>query len=442
MIAIKIFILLCFAFLTIPFSKASRIIIYALLNQHSFRMEKSMQTSLRTTARYYLHAIYFILKKQPVPIWQLSKNQSVAIFDGKKKSISDRFNYLDHLNTQKPSIGVSRETLFISKPTNKVFALFFSSVLFGVFLPISIFTRKRRGSIALIMLEFVEWIALTETLRMNNIKYLYHFSSYEKDAPFIGWLNNKFGITNHKIPSSNPLSNFYNYTYCDVLAITTPFQIPEIDLLSNNWRVKAFSYWPIENFQKLLPYLNKEDTPNRKKYQLGFLSSGIWLRQKQGHTPLGIGDQESELALLELLREFLNCNPNTSFIILLHPIEKQSEDIYKEACENYRTIFNNIPLNFGIRGMSSFEYFDSINTSIAAYSSTNLQRLFCGYKTLYAPLKFSYKIYQGSSIQNIAPTNKKQLFEKLDSTLKLSDKEFFTHNNLWEYHYSKYEFVE
>lgn len=437
MIPLKVFLLLAYAFLTFPFSKSARIIITSLLNKHSYRLDNHTKKSWKSPGRYLRHAMHFIINKKPSKHQVFSKNQNVAIFDGKENSLVDRFEYLRRLDTPSPGIGISRESLYISGFSNKFISLILLTVLSLWIIPSSVFTKNRKGSISLILLEFAEWIALLNILKSNKCNYLYHFCSYEKDAPFIGWLNKHLGIIDHKIPSSNPLSNFYKYTFCDKLAITTPFQKPEFEFLSKNWRVKEFTYWPIENFHKLIPFLNNGGSSTPQKYNLGFLSSGIWLRQKLGHSPLGVGDQESEIELVGFLKEFLAERPEISFIILLHPIEKKA---YEEACHYYRALFNNVTIHFGEQNKNSFEYFDSIDTAIAAYSSTNLQRLFCGYKTLYAPLKFKYKIYDGSSIQNIAPTNKKRLFDILEEVLNISDEDFFNTFDLWAYHHSNYNF--
>lgn len=439
MLPLYIFILLLKAFILYPFCKTHRIIIKALLNKHSYRFPASMQTSFKAPAHYYRHALFFLFKKQPAKHIQFNSNTSIAIFDGKSSALPDRFGYLRRLETPLPGLGVSRDILTINKLINKLIAWVLATILSILLTPFALVSLQKKGTISIIAIEYLEWVALMEFLKDNQCKYLYHFCAYEKDAPFIGWLNKKMGITNHKVPSSNPLKNFYKYTYCDKLAITTPFQKPEIDLLSHNWKVNEYVYWPIEYFQKLLPYLNNKTDSQNKKYQLAFLSSGIWLRQKQGHSPLGTGDQESELSLMEYLKEFLEKHQGISFIVLLHPIEKRSEEIYQEACNHYRNYFGN-NIFIGERNKRSFEYFQEVDTSIAAYSSTNLQRLFCGYKTLYAPLEFKFKIYEGSAIENIAPITKHNLFKMLDKTLKISEEEFFNHFNLQEYHYTAYSF--
>ena len=438
MIALQIFFLLLKAFILSPVSKPHSIIIKALLNKHSYRFPASMQTNYKAPVHYLRHVLFFIFKKKRKKNLTFGENQSIGIFDGKYDSISDRYAYLKQLETPLPGFGISRDNLKIKGFFSKVEALIGVLILTFLFTPIIILSSKRKGTISLILLEYVEWVALFQFLNARKCNYLYHFCAYEKDAGIIGWICSKKGIINHKVPSSNPLKNFYKNIYCDILSITTPFQKPEIEKLSHNWRVKKIVVWPIENFQKLQPFYNVE--PNSKKeFQLGFLSSGIWLRQKQGHSPLGTGDQESELALLEILKEFLSKNRSISFIVLLHPIEKKSIEVYEEACNHYRNLFDGINLYFGNKEKSSYEYFSVTDTTIAAYSSTNLQRLFCGYKTLYAPLKFQTKLYEHSDIEKIIALDKNSLFELLYTTLKLSEKDFFNYNNLMEYHFFAYQ---
>jgi hypothetical protein len=435
MIATHIFFLLIKVFVTYPFNKKSRIIVNSLLNNHSYRFPESMQGSFKAPFHYLRHSIFFIVKKKKT-VYPKYNNNGIGVFDGNGKSLKNRFDYLNHLETLSPGFGIGRDQLYLQQKTAPLLYVLF---LFVLVTPISLFATKRKGAMALVLLEFPEWVALTETLKKEKCKYLYHFCAYEKDSNFIAYLNLKSKIINHKVPSSNPLKNFYKYLICDTLAITAPFQNQEIDKLSINWSINKTIQWPIENFQNLIPYFNNNSN-NKPQFDLAFLSSGIWLRQNQGHTPLGTGDQESELALMDHLKEYLTLNKNIRFLVLLHPIEKKSEMLYQAAINHYNALFNNIKVNFGDQDRNSFEYFSKSNLTIAAYSSTNLQRLFCGYKTLYAPLKFKINLYEHSAINNIAVKNKQELFELLNQSMKLSDKEFFELYVLKEYHHSNYVF--
>lgn len=433
MIELYVFLQFLVVFITYPFNKKSKIIIKSLLNKHSYRFAGSIQTSNRSLLIFYKQVLFFIFKKKSPPELIFSEG-TIGIFDGKNKL--DRFEYLKKIVDNPPNFHISRDNLIIQGSIHKIVVLILSTTLLLIISPFVLLSKNRKATISLIILEFVEWIALSSTLRRYKCTYLYHFNCYEIDSNFIAYLNQKMNIVNHKIPSSNPLKNFYKYLLCDTLSLTTPFQKSEVSSLSHNWVVNNYVFWPIENFQHLLPYLKTEN--REKEFDLAFLSSGIWLRQKQGHLSIGIGEHESELELLRLLKNYLKANPKIRFLILLHPIEKKTESIYNEACDYYHRYFEGTNLYVGDKSKSSFEYFSESDTSIAAYSSTNLQRLFCGYKTLYAPLKIKNKLYENSSIENISATNETQLTQLLDQTIAMSDNEFFSFYKLKDYHYSSY----
>jgi hypothetical protein len=76
--------------------------------------------------------------------------------------------------------------------------------------------------------------------------------------------------------------------------------------------------------------------------------------------------------------------------------------------------------------------------SIAAYSSTNLERLYAGFKTLYAPLGIRSDYYADSALNNIAAFDESALRSLLKLSSQKSDNEFFTSNQLEAYHHNYY----
>jgi len=439
MTSILIFLETIKIFISASFTKRSRLIVIPLLNPHSFRFSKELQNSNNAIFIYLKHALFFLLKKSSDGAIHFSAqiNSKAAIFDGASKSLYNRTEFLKKIANPQPAVGFSREKLTIQKKTNKLFGLFGLSIIFPILLIFNLFAKKRKATLSILLLEYLEWIAISELIDKHSINYLYYFCAYENDSNMIAHILKKQEVYINKIPSSNPLKNFYKYLVCDELSTTASFQKQEVKALSVNWDVNTISHYPIDSYHFLTNYLNK-NLEETKQFKLGFISSGIWLRQQKGDTPLGIGDQESELDLMDILKRYIQSRNIKDLIILLHPIEKKEDSIYKQAKKHYREFFELPTIQYPDKNQSSFEYFDRIDTTIAAYSSTNLQRLFCGYKTLYAPTKFTNNIYTGFDMETIVGYNEKQIIQLLDNTLKMNDELFFSNYKIERYHYKSY----
>ncbi|MFW6047638.1 MAG: hypothetical protein ACOCP4_07640 [Candidatus Woesearchaeota archaeon] len=435
MIALRIFTLLVKAFILFPFSHKHRIIIKPLLKTHNFRFSASMQGNIKAPFIYLKKAVTFLFKKKH-GLDPVFANNSVAIFDGRMITIDERYKYLISLNTVKPGFGISRENLSINDKKVRNTTFLITIILFIIISPLTLFTRTKKGTISILLIEFVEWVALIEKLRQKQCTYMYHFCAYENDSNFIAYLNRKMKIINHKIPSSNPISNHYKYLYCDNISFTAPFQKNESNFLKKNWIYKKEYNWPIENFQNLLPILKKQKTI---KYDIGIMLSGFWLRVKNDHNQANQISFHSEHLLLKFLNQYVSDNPRLRLIILLHPIEKKNITIYNEACLFYRKYFPSIEISIGSIDKESYEYFPIINTSLTTKSSSNIKRLFCGLKAIYAPFNYSSPFIDSSSLKRISAKNKNDFFSLLNKSLNLNNEEFFSYFNIYEYHYSTYQ---
>lgn len=84
---------------------------------------------------------------------------------------------------------------------------------------------------------------------------------------------------------------------------------------------------------------------------------------------------------------FLIDHPEIKLLILPHPIEKREPEIWSKAMEHYNAFFQGVTVQFPQDvQLGSYAQFDSAEVSVASISSVNIERLFCGYKTIYAPV--------------------------------------------------------
>ena len=64
-----------------------------------------------------------------------------------------------------------------------------------------------------------------------------------------------------------------------------------------------------------------------------------------------------------------------------------------------------------------------------------MYRLFCGYKTIYAPINHDFEYFKQKNIESITCYSNDSLDDLISKSLKLNDKEFFDFYNLDEYHF-------
>lgn len=417
-------------------SGEKRLAFIGMVKPHSYRLDKHAHHDPIIGLRY--------LKKALVLIWNTKEDYhkfepatEYAVFDGSYRHLDSRRKYLELITGKKVCLFISKEKLgvahgILARILNTIILLLLSIFI----VPVTIF-HPDRGSIALNLLEIVECAHLMEILTRNQIKYLYYFCAFNKDSNYVALRMKALGISSHKVPSSNPINNFYKEVVSDAFSFTAPFQHRELSQLHKNWFVENFEEWPVFNFQDIHPLIAQYQEP--KKHTLALISSGIWKRIKRGDLPLGVGEYQAEIRLIEFLKSYLKKHPEIEFYIYFHPVEKSNLETYQDAISFYSEEFDGIDVNFFDRNTDTYTLFDKIDTSIAAYSSTNLERLYAGFKTLYAPLGMRTDYYAGCEVENIAAFKESDLEVLLDKTLNQETEDFFKSNDIGKYHHSHYD---
>ena len=88
---------------------------------------------------------------------------------------------------------------------------------------------------------------------------------------------------------------------------------------------------------------------------------------------------------------------------------------------------------------NSYEYFNSINLCVTVSSSATFIRLFANLKALFFPINVENK-YINTRINNISFSDKSLIESEIFKNLKLSEKDFFKSNNIFEYSYLNNKF--
>lgn len=349
-------------------------------------------------------------------------------------------HYLPYLQklVHRPVSGILlREVMGVKGDGMFKLGVTFMLIKFSFFLfPVFIFSKKK-GARALMLLQMTENYLLVKLLKKRGIEYVYFFGGFENDANVTAIFLKAAGIKLHKVPSSNPIKNFYKSVVSDAFSFTAPFQEEEYQVLKNDWFVDKTVQWPIFNFTRLTPYIAaKFDEP--RKNSIGFLSRGMWLRRERGDSFLGVGEDTAEYEAMNAVKEYCLQRPEVVLWIFTHPIERKTPELYAKANQYYKNYFEGCSVNLPPAEKSSYELFHTVDLALASVSSSNMERLFCGYKTLYAPIGLTIDLFEGTAVDRIVCKSKDALMAKIDETLQCSIDEFFQKNGLKGYRFLDY----
>lgn len=316
--------------------------------------------------------------------------------------------------------------------------LFFHLTMWaGVLFFVSLFSKKR-ATLGLMLMQWLENHVIVQEMLHANMKEVYLFGGYENDSAFTGICFKSIQIPLILVPSANPIRNFYQQTIAHGFVFTAPFQKVEFEFYKNEWEVETFKVWPMEGYHLLQPFFN--EGKKNKQHVLSFMSRGMWLRALRGLSSQNSNkDALYEENCMRAIKTFLIKKPSIQLLICPHPIEKRNPEIWSQTKAYYSDYFAGLSITFpDDLQYSSYQLFDQAAVSVASISSVNIERLFCGYKTLYAPIGADVVFFGGSSLDQVVARTSEELLHLLDQSFQMSDKEFFANFGLNDYHHSAY----
>jgi hypothetical protein len=365
-------------------------------------------------------------------------NHKTAIYFINEKHVEQNLNYFNEVLNEDFSkffLEYSNGTRFniFEKLT---FSWFNYTFAFWIIL-ISPF-NKNSNKWSLVLGEIVLNIILIKGLKENGVKKLIYPFAFHKDTNLTALLCHKHGIYCHKIPSSNPIKNFYTSVLADKFSFTAPFQQYEYQNLKKNWLVKDFDQFPITTFHVLKSHTveQKGEAPN---FTIGIFTRGMWLRKKKGMPLLGNNEDIAEEQMLEAVKSLIHKQNSgiKKIILLFHPLEKSSLDQYNESKAYYSGFFDFESIEYSPIHVSSPEQFNQFDVGIASISSVIYERLFCGYKSMLAPIQIKGQLFEDEHIQHIVAQTKEEVIQKLEVLMQMTNQTFFRKFELQDYRNSE-----
>lgn len=401
------------------------------LNGHTFRTTGvSAKSDLLAVPRYWFRAVRLLFKHS----YGSSISQNKTIYC---QTISQEKQFSDYINAVKGveirDLIYRENTFFRFSVLLKIIILVFITKL-AFLLFIASFFSDHRSRLGLILLQWVENTKMVLIAHQRSVKLIYFFGGYENDSCFTGLMAKATGIHLVTIPSANPIRNFYQQVVTDTFVFTADFQKVEFDKYCSMWEYSKIENWPFIEFSKLQPYV-KNDGPNSKDF-IGFLSRGAWLRKKRGvNAQNNNKDFEYEDRCMLALRNFLELNPQYTLIIFPHPMECHRPDLKLEAVKYYEDYYKGLKVVFYDKGLRSYQCFSEVNVTVAAISSANIERLYCGYKAMFAPLGAEIPFFSGSTLDNIVCRVESQFNNMLLDILSKDEDEYFETYELKPYRF-------
>lgn len=396
----------------------------------TFRFPQRATKDPLISLKIYKSLFFGVFQKQKYVL--TNSDSSSAIFDSDLSWTAQRTEYVENLSGDKIKLVAGRSEL---KKSTNLFSAFFVLLCLLVSFPfiflISVFYSDKLSG-PLHILNTVEGINLITLLRKYNITKLHFFSIYENDANLLAYVIMKCGIQVNKISSEVPLQFWNKTVVADSLSLCFRYQQDEYNLYKETMFVKQTQHWIPENsFITAKAYKNKNNAI--KKGTVGFYSSGMWLRVKQGRIDLNDNAFQNETNLFIFLVEFVNSNSGYKLVVFLHPMEKWDMN---ETMKYY----NNLSKNIEIADISipNAEQFYNADVGVTLLSTLSYERLFWGFKTLIYPLGYDDFPIQNSNFSNVCAKSEVELKIKLNAALENGKDDFFASNSLKGYRYSEY----
>ncbi len=398
---------------------------------HTFRTTgQKSKTDILAVPRYWVRAVRKIVDNRNLPIVHQTEmiycqtSSQEAQFSNYLKAVTGRdLKFLIYRDNTPNGLGLLSKLLLFLLVSLMALVLFISSLF-----------AQHRSRLGLMLLQWVENVLLFNVCFRWGVQKLYFFGGYENDSCFTGLLARSMNVHLITIPSANPIRNFYQQVVTDTFIITADFQNTEYDKYQHQWLCGHLEQWPFIEFSKLTPFVKGDKSTD--KMAIGFLSRGAWLRKKRAvHAQNNNRDFDYEERCMNALRSFLKSHSSYTLVILPHPMECHRPELKQEAIAYYNDYFAGLKVVFYDKGLKSYQCFSEVDVTVTAISSANIERLYCGYKAMFAPLGAEMEFFSGSTLDNIVCRSEENFDKMLSDILSKNEEEFFQHYQLQPYRF-------
>ncbi|MDQ3048635.1 MAG: hypothetical protein M3R27_13885 [Bacteroidota bacterium] len=276
---------------------------------------------------------------------------------------------------------------------------------------------------------------MVRKIKRSEISVAYFFCIYEKDSNFISLALSKNKIHSYKISSEVPLAVWNRRIVADKLCLCLFYQFEELDHFRDSVFYNQLLLWGPERSHIVKPIYDRSPEILKElklnESNIGFYSTGGWIRKKLGHLEQGLNFIDNETIVLEVLMKY--CLENKKkLLVFLHPREKKSEFL-AETKQHYKQLLNRVDYDFANLDEPTSALFHKVNVAVAYTSTIVFERVYFGFKTLILPLGFKDFPLQGTGFSRISASSHDDLLAKATLAMTQSTAEFFEANELKKY---------
>lgn len=402
---------------------------------------KSFRIPQNDTNRIFF--LFIVFKNTLCTIWTskiieaVDKTEKSAVYDIHATSFELRKTFIrsfhkdDHITKGIFKIQLLNSYYHFYNKLSDSFLFFF---LFLFFFPLAALS-KNKGTIILIPVELIENIQLIRNIKNNNVKTIYFFCIYEKDANFAALLLKKYNVNCFKITSEVPLAVWNKTIIADHICICFGYQAEELVHFRNSMFYSDYMLWGPEKSHLVKSLYDNEQQivleMEKSANTVGFYSTGGWLRKKLGHIDQDREIEENELLVLNTIIRYCK-KEQKKLLVFLHPREKAVEN-FQSTQLYYKEQLKQVDYEFANLTENTSALFAKVNLAVAFTSTVVFERLYFGFKTLIMPVGFENFPLPNSPIANICKKSELDLYSGIAEAMNQTTEAFFVTNQLEKY---------
>jgi hypothetical protein len=392
------------------------------LSSFSFRIPRGQAGSARQVFNWMVFAIALSQRKpggRPAG--------EILVLDDYPKKADARRKYVSTIFGEDVSF-ISYYSICIVRHRISIIKLVKIFSLIILLFPYLIYSNKR-ASIALVIYDFIMLELLDELVKGSPVKRIIWFGAFEKGTPLlIDWFRRYRGIEVTIVPSTNPLRNFYRHVVADKVVLTAPFQQEEVGSgLSEGWVQKECVWWPPYGHERMLEVAGRKV----QRGVIGFMSSGNWLRRELGKDQLDPEWEQAEITVLRWCQLLVQRRQGVALRVFLHPLEKKDPTLLARALAHYGTL--GIPATDIVSDRGGIAHPELMDVAVALYSSALFERLYAGYKCVFAQPGMAPGYFMNGSIRNIIAHDEADFQMLLVQALGQEEDAYFISNGMDAY---------
>jgi len=389
------------------------------LSSFSFRIPRGRSSSLSEAFIWLRHSLALAIRSGSDSFTPTSE---VLVVDDLAFKERGRVAYVSAiLGTNCTFIGL--DALRANSLIFKIRSLLYFSFLL-IFLFPWVFLSSRRASFSLIIYDLIVLFLLDRSIARSSVRRIVWFGAFEKGSPLlIDWFRRYRGIEVTIVPSTNPLRNFYRHVVADKVVLTAPFQQQEVESgLAEGWVYKECVWWPPYGYERMLGVAGR----SVQRGVIGFLSSGNWLRRELGKDQLDPTWEQAEEVALRWCQTIVHSRQDVALRVFLHPLEKRDPELLARSLAHYEAL--GIPSTDIVSDRGGIAHPELMDVAVAVYSSALFERLYAGYKGVFAQPGMAPGYFMNGSICN-AIAHKEDEFQRLLGQALGQEEDAYFHSN-------------